>query len=255
MPPESRRSLVQALLSLLPEQSSPVVMSVKPEQPRPTPIRPNGSRRKLSRSAYDPSIVFILELATILATRDAESILMVAQPVADALQYVARDSANVHPLILSRAVFYLLYVLEASQQHSFVRAPVVLHTISNFERSILEAAEEHIFHGLAICVKKSTPLRNEITSTPDFWLLLRALHNRPSVAGSIFDILTSVIEGKPVTITADNYEASVAVLNDFATAGSVGAAVEQQRDRRSMETPRDKRSLKRDSSPRKPSKE
>ena len=255
MPAASRRALLHALLGLLPEQSSPVVISVKPDQPRPTPIRPNGNRSKATHSSYDPSTVFILELATVLATRDAESVELMAQPVADALQYVVRDSANVHPLTLSRAVFYLLFLLNASQEHSFVRAPVILHTISNYEQATIEATEEQIAHGLEICVGKPSPLRNEITNTPDFWLLVRSLHNRPAVAGRIFDILSNVIEGKPATITADNYEASISALNNFAAAGSIGAAVEQQRDRRSAEISRDKKSSRRATSPRKPSKE
>ena len=115
MPPKSRQSLVHALLAFLPEQSSPMVISVKPDQPRPTPIRTNGHRSKISDSSYDPSLVFVLELATIVATRDAESVRLMGQPVAEALQNVVRDSSNAHPLALSRAVYYLLHLLEASQ--------------------------------------------------------------------------------------------------------------------------------------------
>ena len=115
MPPEGRESLVQALLKQLPEQSSPVVIVVRPEKPAPTPIRTNGHQSKASTPAYDPSVVFVLELSTILATRDPNSVSLMGQAVADALQAVVRDSNNVHPLILSRAVFYLLYLLNASQ--------------------------------------------------------------------------------------------------------------------------------------------
>ena len=254
MQPESRRALVNTLVNLLPEQSSPVVISVKPEQPRPTPIRTNGTRRKTVSSGYDPSIVFLLELATIVSTRDGESVASMGQPVAEVLQNVVRDSGNIHPLALSRTAYYLLFMLEASQEHSFIRVPVMLHTISNYDQAILETAENELSLGLAICVQKQSPLKSEMTNTPDFWSILRSLHNRPNVAGRVFDILRSIVEPKPGAVTADNYEMAIALLNNFATAGSIGATMEQQRDKRSSEQ-RDRKAQKRDQSPRKAGKE
>ena len=118
MSPHGRESLVRALLKQLPEQSSPVVIVVRPEKPAPAPIRTNGHRPNTSTPAYDPSVVFVLEFSTIMATRDPESVALMGQAVADALQAIVRDAANVHSLILSRAVFYLLYLLDASQVKS-----------------------------------------------------------------------------------------------------------------------------------------
>ena len=115
MPPESRQSLVQALLKKLPEPASPVVISVRPERNTGTPTRTNGHRTNPSTPSYDPSLVFVLELATILATRDQISVALMGQSVADALQMIVRDAANIHHLVLSRAVFYLLYLLKTSQ--------------------------------------------------------------------------------------------------------------------------------------------
>ena len=116
MPPESRQSLVQALLNKLPEPASPVVISVRPERPVvPSPVRANGHRTNPSTPSYDPSLVFVLELATIFATRDQRSVALMGQAVADALQTIIRDAANVHPLVLSRAIFYLLFLLNVSQ--------------------------------------------------------------------------------------------------------------------------------------------
>lgn len=254
MPLASRQSLIHALVSFLPEQSSPVVMSVKPDQPRPAPIRTNVQRKQKTELSYDPSLVFVLELATIVATRDAESVALMGQSVADMLQNVVRDTSNNHSLVLSRAVYYLLHLLEASQDHSFVRAPVILHTISGYEQSTLETAELEVTQGLALCLRQPSPLRSEMTNTPDFWLILRSLHARPNVAGRIFDIVRNVVEGRPTAVTADNYEAVISLLTGFASAGSVGAAVEQQRDKRSPEQ-REKRQQKRDTSPRKPTAE
>ena len=87
---------------------------VKAEMPAPTPIRQNGQKAKILGIAYDPSIVFVLEFATILAARDAETISRLGEEVADALQSVVRDATHMHPLIVSRASFYLLSFLRAS---------------------------------------------------------------------------------------------------------------------------------------------
>jgi brefeldin A-resistance guanine nucleotide exchange factor 1 len=40
------------------------------------------------------------------------------------------------------------------------------------------------------------------------------------------------IESSPPAIMADNYESAVGLLNDFASAGSVGSAKEQKQDKR-----------------------
>ncbi|KAI7682970.1 Sec7-domain-containing protein, partial [Hortaea werneckii] len=76
LPVGSLESLTMSLLSHLPENESPRVISVKPALPAPTPLRGNGT--KLSQNAdqpvYDPAVVYVLELATILALRDEETI-------------------------------------------------------------------------------------------------------------------------------------------------------------------------------------
>ena len=115
MPPRSRQSLVRALLKQVPEPSSPAVIVVRPDRSGLAPIKTNGHRANHLEPAYDPSMVFVLELATIMATRDHESITLMGQTVANTLQTAVRNVANIHPLALARAVFYLLYLLNASQ--------------------------------------------------------------------------------------------------------------------------------------------
>lgn len=113
MPIEALQSVLDSLLAQIPEDSSPRVMVVKPDLPAPSPLRPNGSKVRTQGPQYDPSLVFALELATILALRDAETVEKLGKSVADALQTVIRDN-NVHPVVLSRTVYYLLRVLRES---------------------------------------------------------------------------------------------------------------------------------------------
>lgn len=247
MPPQSRQSLVRALLKQLPEPSSPAVIVVRPDRTAPAPIRTNGHRANPSKPAYDPSVVFILEMATIMATRDHDAVALIGQAVADALQTVVRDATNVHPLILARAVYYLLYLLNESQvsphlglqrislnvskDHSFVRAPIILHTIAGYDQSTLEKASMPILNGLTLCIRDPSPLRNEVTNTPDFWSIIRSLHALPEAAGTAFALVARLVAGQQAAVTADNYKDTVSLLNGFAAAGSVGAVLEQKRDK------------------------
>lgn len=114
LPVESLRSLLMSLLEQIPEDGSPRVIVVKPEMPPAISPRSNGNKMKLSRPAYDPSLVFVLELATVLAVRDEETVKELAKDVADALASVIRNASQLHPVVTARSVYYLLSLLKAS---------------------------------------------------------------------------------------------------------------------------------------------
>jgi brefeldin A-resistance guanine nucleotide exchange factor 1 len=115
--------------------------------------------------SYNPNMVYILELATILALRDGETMQAVGENVASSLQSIVRDSSNFHPLVTSRVVSYLLNLLRLSyvsflptllgtlltthQEQPFMRVPVVLHCISGFDQDVLESSAVHIVKGLS----------------------------------------------------------------------------------------------------------
>jgi brefeldin A-resistance guanine nucleotide exchange factor 1 len=110
--------------------------------------------------------------------------------------------------------------------------PVVLHTISSFKKDLLDRSAPLVLQALTQCIKDPGPLRNEIMTSPDFWVVLRNLTGNAQSAPTVFEILEGVVVGSPPTIMADNYESAVKLLNDFASAGSVGATVEQKQDKR-----------------------
>jgi brefeldin A-resistance guanine nucleotide exchange factor 1 len=89
-----------------------------------------------------------------------------------------------------------------------------------------------VLQGLTQCIKEPGPLRNEIMTSPDFWVILRNLTGNAKAAPTVFEILEGVAVGSPPTVMADNYESAVKLLNDFATAGKVGATMEQNKDKR-----------------------
>lgn len=59
-----------------------------------------------------PNMVYLLELATILTMRDADTLHDTGEDLTAALQSTVRDAANLHPVIVSRAVYYLLCLLQ-----------------------------------------------------------------------------------------------------------------------------------------------
>ncbi|KAL8691497.1 MAG: hypothetical protein Q9218_003283 [Villophora microphyllina] len=229
MPPRGTKDLTLALLEQLPQNSSPVVIVVKPERPATAP-KTNGQRQGNRGPTYDPSLLFVLELLTVLAIRDDASFAEVGELVADALQNVIRNATNTHFMVLSRAVFYLLLLLEksAAQEQSFVRAPVVLHMISSFSQQKLEKSAPLVLKGLNVCIKGSSTLRNEIFNTPDFWSTIERIHAVPTVSPIVFNLLKAIVEDKAAAVTADNYEFVIGLLNSFANAGGAAAASQQQ---------------------------
>ncbi len=112
LPAETISPLVNLILSQLPDESSPIVI-VKPDRPPPSP-QPNGHRPPRSGPAYNPGMVFLLELATNLVLRDKFTVAAAGESLTVCLQTLVRDSANLHPLVAIRVVNYLLRLLQVS---------------------------------------------------------------------------------------------------------------------------------------------
>jgi brefeldin A-resistance guanine nucleotide exchange factor 1 len=87
-----------------------------------------------------------------------------------------------------------------------------------------------LLKGLSDCIKGPTGLRSEMANSPDFWSILNTLRSAPEAAGDVFQIVEELANSTHPGVTADNYEAAISLLNEFATDGQVGAQQEQQRD-------------------------
>lgn len=82
-------------------------------------------------------------------------------------------------------------------------------------------------------------------TSPDFWAILRTLAGRPESAALVFGILERGITGDPQAILADNYEAAISLLNDFATAANPKQSTLQRTGSRQQRTPQKKQEGKR----------
>jgi len=249
LPVEALSPLIEALLAQLPddESSTVPVISVKTESVPSSPSA-GGIKASHKKPTYDPTIVYILEFCTVLALSSPDTIEALGKQVAEALQTFLRNASRYHSALVSRAAYYQFNMLKASyvsihdyptlhavltcQDHDFVRAPVLLHTISSFPKELLAKTSQLVLQGLKICIEQPGPLRSEIMTSPDFWLMLRILAANSHSSPTVFDILEGGVSGSPSAIIADNYEAAIALLSEYATAAQVGAIEEQKGERR-----------------------
>jgi brefeldin A-resistance guanine nucleotide exchange factor 1 len=197
---------------------------------------------RASRSRYDPGVVYLLELCTVLALRDTDTIAGLGKRVADALFDVLRTATERHHTLVSRAAYYLLQLLRAgyvrwalrhsshesslvnilpqSQDLDIINVPILLHTLSAFPEDTLSQTAPLILQGLGTCIEDSGPLRNEIMTSPDFWALLNNTAAREDLSQAAFTVLERGIGGSPSAILSENYEAALSLLSGFASAAS-----------------------------------
>jgi brefeldin A-resistance guanine nucleotide exchange factor 1 len=238
---------VDTLLDQIPEDNGSTVITVKADNIPPS--QANGQKSRQSSALYDPGLVYILEFCTVLALRDDSTVELLGKRVVEAIQAILRDVPRYHPILIERATFYLFNLLQASyvsdlfyplagtvahycQDFDYVRVPILLHTVSSFPNDTLVKASGLVLRGLKLCTEKPCSLRNEIMTSPDFWVILQTLATTADAAPAVFEILENGVAETPSAIMADNYEAALALLNEFASMASVGAVAEQKNDRK-----------------------
>lgn len=111
-----------------------------------------------------------------------------------------------------------------------MRAPVVLHAISSFDDTTMDFTAPAIVNGLKKCISGAESLRKEITNSPDFWSIMHRLHQHKDEAEAVFKLLHFISSTQPMGVTADNYESTIELANDFASAASVGSLHEKRKD-------------------------
>lgn len=81
----------------------------------------NGHKSSSNGPVYDPSMAYILELCTVLTLRDEETVNALGRDVAEALQNTLRNAGSYHHILISRTIFYLLQILQASYVSNYPR--------------------------------------------------------------------------------------------------------------------------------------
>lgn len=192
----------------------------------------NGGNTVSKGPIYDPAVVYVLEFATSLVLRDESTVATHGKMLAETLTGIIRNSSRVHNIVVSRVVYYLFSLLQASHEHSFLNVPVVLHSIAALDKGLLGKSASPVTKGLSKCAKSgSLSLKSEMINSPDFWVLLRTLLPSVEACVEVFEIMEFITSESPSNVTSDNYVPVVLLLNDIASAGSVGSVFEQKQDK------------------------
>jgi brefeldin A-resistance guanine nucleotide exchange factor 1 len=111
LPIKSLKPLIKALLSQLPEDPSSIDSRPESAASESSPPVPPTTSSYSTNPKYDASTVYILELCTVLALRDEETITVLGGDVAEALQNVMRNASSFHHITVSRTMYYVLRLL------------------------------------------------------------------------------------------------------------------------------------------------
>jgi golgi-specific brefeldin A-resistance guanine nucleotide exchange factor 1 len=106
---EASKALVSTLLDNVTidaaEESSPQAESASP----PVKIRYTAANGEVvSAVPYDPSTVFLLEIATSLTIRDKQSMENLSSELVTYCMEILRQRTHLHPIVVERALTYLL---------------------------------------------------------------------------------------------------------------------------------------------------
>ncbi|KAG6001207.1 hypothetical protein E4U21_004613 [Claviceps maximensis] len=210
--------LIEILLEQILEDDQNTIITVKQDT---TPTAPGTSQEVTSsQPMHDPTVAYILEFCTLLVLRNGELVQTMGRAVISAILGLLRDPAKWHPLTLSRATFYALSILKESYDLDFIKVHSLLHIIANLPQYVIGQTSDVISRGFVMCTDQPGPLRNEMMKSPDFWATLRVLARTPESAPSVFSILKTSVSGSPPAISADNYEATIALLGYFSSAST-----------------------------------
>jgi len=89
----------------------------KPEEDDPASTDLIGSAEVMPgarRYGYDPSVVYLFELCTVLCSRNAASAAATARPVINALMHVLRGPSQFDGILVARAAYYTFSLLHTS---------------------------------------------------------------------------------------------------------------------------------------------
>lgn len=102
--------------------------------------------------------------------------------------------------------------------------------MSNLPKDMLSRSSMLLVQGLKACIDIPGALRHEIMTSPDFWSLMRIMASRHDAAPVAFELLERACIGVPPAVMADNYEAAILLLGEFATAAGRLVLAERKRE-------------------------
>jgi golgi-specific brefeldin A-resistance guanine nucleotide exchange factor 1 len=201
-------------------------------KPKPRESSPTLNGAETTAVTYDPSMIFLLELATSIAIRNKESMQSLSSELAAYCIEVLRQRKVLHPILVERALIYLL-ALKKRGHEAGVETNVNLNEVIR----IVLSTQPPLFQSLAVPLAHSLLALGQADARlilDDPRVLFQVLKKAillPEAQASEFSLCELLVDTKDgAYITPKVYPMVINLLGDFATLGSVGAEWEQRND-------------------------
>ena len=199
------------------------------------------------KGGYDPSMLFVLEIATSLAIRDQQTMQDHGSKVAGYCTEILRQRRHLHPILVERSLIHLMAIKKRGDE--IVCEPVAKG--ANFQavdtginlgdviRAVYstQSSQPSLFPLLAVPLVRSLLAIAEVNpqlvleEPKVVYQILKKAILIPEAQGPEFDLCKLVTEKDGARfVTPRMFPLLINLLTDFATLGSVGAEWEQRND-------------------------
>ncbi|KAJ6500445.1 hypothetical protein C8R45DRAFT_896478 [Mycena sanguinolenta] len=184
---------------------------------------------------YDPASVFLLETMVSIACQTPQYLEDVWPIVFEHLSALLSASTQYSFLLIERAVVALLRLCLMIAKKPALRDQIYISfdLLSCLPPSVATSVGEQIVSGVLLLVQNHKEIIRSQTEWNLVFALLRSTISHPEAARPSFELLTSLVsEGPEQTVTIDNFNGLLILLDDFATAAGVVAENRHQHGRR-----------------------
>lgn len=176
-----------------------------------------------SSVAYDPAELLKLEVATAIALRDAAYTRKFGALVLDRLQLIIQKRSQNHALMTERAIAYSLRLYQATLELGLDAQSDLIAQYVALDEEVLKSSSIAISYGLLGILRVDSALTT-LAEQKETYELVQKLQPFPDASALLYEV--AVLLSSKADIASLN--PLVDVLNNFATAGQVGAYDERQ---------------------------
>ncbi|KAF8184945.1 Sec7-domain-containing protein [Mycena galopus ATCC 62051] len=184
---------------------------------------------------YDPASVFLLETMVSIACNTSQYMEDLWPIVFEHLSALLSTSTQYSFLLIERAVVALLRLCLIIAKKPALRDQIYISfdLLSCLPPSVATSVGEQIVSGVILLVQNHREIISSQTEWNLVFALLRTTISHPEAARPSFELLTALVsDGPEQTVTLDNFNGLLNLLDDFATAAGTVAENRHQQGRR-----------------------
>ncbi|KAJ7261394.1 hypothetical protein B0H12DRAFT_1106609, partial [Mycena haematopus] len=184
---------------------------------------------------YDPASVFLLETIVSIVCNTPHYLEDLWPIVFEHLSALLSASTQYSFLLIERAVVALLRLCLMIAKKPALRDQIYISfdLLSCLPPSVATSVGEQIISGVLLLVQNHKEIISSQTEWNLVFVLLRSTISHPEAARPSFELLTSLVsDGPEQTVTMDNFNGLLNLLDDFATTAGAVAESRHQHGRR-----------------------